>query len=152
MAQPTPTPHARRYMFPPVSARTIPRMRREILSMRAREAGVEREIAKTRSVHTHRAQLVRAAAAERTCSDVKRLQKLERELEGLAARKSALFDTLKQSLVVPISSPTIPTLPTINTPAQPGVPASYAQIRKNLRAGKAISPTIRANTNNNNKK
>lgn len=133
MAHRTPTPTSsaslskatlpRRYMFSPVSNRAIPRIRREIYAMRSREAGVEREITKNREVHTHRSQLARAAAAERTSIDVKRLQKLERELECLAARKNALFDTLKQSLVAP-------------PPAVPPVPASYSQIRRNLRAGK----------------
>lgn len=117
----------RRYMFSPVSMRAIPRIRREILCMRSREAGVEREITKTRTEHTQRAQLVRAAAAERTYSDMKRLQKLERELESLAARKNALFDSLKQSLT---------TTPVANVPSVPEVPASYSQIRRNLRAGK----------------
>lgn len=117
----------RRYMFSPVSMRAIPRIRREILCMRSREAGVEREITKARSEHTARAHLVRAAAAERTYTDAKRLQKLERELEALAARKNALFDTLKQSLTTPLPPPQAPL---------PVVPASYSQIRKNLRAGK----------------
>ncbi len=102
------------------------------MSIRMREQNAAREN-KERNLRTTRiAQSGLAARVVRKMEGVQKLQKLEKELEALAERKRQLFEELKRSMDAPPPTP---------------LPKPFQEVRRNLKAGKPLTPPTPVDTN-----